>query len=180
MFAAETELVARLGASGLTMAAAESLTAGLVAATIAQVPGASKVLRGGVVTYATDSKTSVLGVDADLLAAGGPVQAQVAEQMADGVRRLFGADIGVATTGSAGPDPAEGAPVGLVFLGVATARGVRSVRLELDGDRERIRRTTALEAIRLVIASAARARPAEETATETGPETGPETARRTE
>lgn len=153
MFPAEAQLVARLTGLGRTVATAESLTAGLVAATIADVPGASAVLRGGAVTYATDTKASVLGVDPDLLAAGGPVQAEVAEQMAAGARRVFGADYGVATTGVAGPDRQGDAPVGLVFVAVAGPAGVRSVRLELSGDRDRIRRRSAIEAIRLVLVS---------------------------
>lgn len=151
MFPSQAQLVARLTGLGRTVATAESLTAGLVAATIAEVPGASAVLRGGAITYATDTKASVLGVDSALLEAGGPVQAEVAEQMALGARRVFGADYGVATTGVAGPDPQGDAPVGLVFVAVAGPFGVHSVRLELSGDRDRIRRRSAIEAVRLVL-----------------------------
>ena len=83
------------------------------------MPGASAVVRGSVVAYATELKAQVLGVDADLLAAGGAVQAEVARQMATGVCRVLGADVGVATTGVAGPDPQDGQPVGTVFVAVA-------------------------------------------------------------
>lgn len=147
MLPTEVRLVAELTRREETVATAESLTAGLVAATIASVPGASAVLRGGAVTYATDTKMAVLGVDEELLAEGGPVQAEVAEQMAVGARRVFGATYGVATTGVAGPDPQGDAPVGRVFIAVAAASGVRSKQLQLDGDRDRIRRTTMHAAI---------------------------------
>lgn len=152
MFPSETQLVARLTGLGQTIAVAESLTAGMVAATIASVPGASVVLRGGAVTYATDTKTSLLGVDEELLARGGAVQARVAEQMASGVRTVFGADYGLATTGVAGPDPQDGVEVGVVFIAIATPDGVMSDRLDLDGDRERIRRSATTAALRLALA----------------------------
>ena len=112
-------LVAALTARRLTIALAESLTAGLLSSEFGSVPGVSVVLRGAVITYATDTKHLLLGVDADLLAAGGPVQAEVAEQMARGVRALFGADLGIATTGVAGPGPADGHPAGTVFVAIA-------------------------------------------------------------
>lgn len=152
MLPSETQLVARLTGLGQTIAVAESLTAGMVAATIASVPGASVVLRGGAVTYATDTKTSLLGVDEELLARGGAVQSQVAEQMASGVRTVFGADHGLATTGVAGPDPQDGVEVGVVFIAIATPDGVMSDRLDLDGDRERIRRSATTAALRLALA----------------------------
>lgn len=103
MFPSETQLVAHLTGLGQTIAVAESLTAGMVAATIASVPGASVVLRGGAVTYATDTKTSLLGVDEELLARGGAVQAQVAEQMASGVRTCSVPITGSRPPGSPGP-----------------------------------------------------------------------------
>lgn len=101
-----------------TLAVAESLTGGLVVSTVVGVPGASAVLRGGVVAYATDLKSAVLGVDPALLAARSPVDPDVAEQMAVGVARLMGADYGLATTGVAGPDPQDGHPVGEVYVAV--------------------------------------------------------------
>ncbi|WP_394159981.1 CinA family protein [Galactobacter valiniphilus] len=118
------ELVSRAAAAGLTVATAESLTAGLVAATIADVPGASAVLRGGVVSYAVEVKASVLGVDAAWLAEHGPVDPRVAEEMAIGAARVCDADLGVSTTGVAGPEPHGGREVGTVYLGVAVQGSV--------------------------------------------------------
>ena len=116
----DAEDVVRLAtASGTTVAVAESLTAGLVCARIADVPGASAVLRGGVVTYATDVKTLLLGVDAHLLRRRGAVDPDVALAMAAGVRERLGADVGLATTGVAGPDPQDGVAPGAVFVAVS-------------------------------------------------------------
>ncbi len=126
--------------AGLTVAVAESLTAGAVCARIADVPGASLVLRGGVVAYATDVKAGLLGVPDLLLAQRGPVDPDVAVAMADGVRRRLGADIGAATTGVAGPGPADGHDPGTVYI--ATHDGVRGLaqRLDLTGGRAGVRR----------------------------------------
>ncbi len=132
-------VVARLVELGQSVAAAESLTGGLVTARLVDTPGASAVVRGGVVTYATDLKASVLGVDADLLSTHGAVDAEVASQMASGVRGVLGADWGVATTGVAGPDPQDGMPVGTVFVAVAGPSGVTVERLQLAGGRAEIR-----------------------------------------
>ncbi|GAB7190631.1 CinA family protein [Kineococcus sp. NUM-3379] len=115
------EVVAEASRRGLTVAVAESLTGGAVCSALVEVPGASRVLRGGVVAYATDLKAQVLGVDADLLAARGAVDGDVAAQMARGVRERLRADVGVATTGVAGPDPQDGAAPGTVFVAVAWA-----------------------------------------------------------
>jgi nicotinamide-nucleotide amidase len=140
---------------GLTIAAAESLTGGLVAAELTSVPGASAVVLGGVVVYATELKHTLLGVDAGLLAAEGPVHPEVARQLAAGVRERLAvagrpADLGVATTGVAGPDPQGGRPVGTVFVGVSSALGTRAVALELSGDRDAIRRATVAAAVAAV------------------------------
>ncbi|WP_265444567.1 CinA family protein [Flexivirga meconopsidis] len=143
----DVALIAELTRRGATIAAAESLTGGLVTAALTSVPGASAVVRGGVTSYATDVKASMLGVDEFLLRAGRAVQAEVARQMAQGVRRRMGATHGVATTGVAGPEPQDGVAVGRVFIAVAweDAPGVPvdEVRmLELTGDREQIRTAT--------------------------------------
>ncbi|ANF31095.1 damage-inducible protein CinA [Leifsonia xyli] len=140
---------------GLTIAAAESLTGGLVTAELTSVPGASAVVLGGAVVYATELKHSLLGVDADLLAAEGPVHPEVARQLASGVRERLAvdgrpADLGVATTGVAGPEPQGGRPVGTVFVGVSSARGTRAVALELSGDRDAIRRATVVSAVAVI------------------------------
>ncbi|WP_159621830.1 CinA family protein [Ruania rhizosphaerae] len=109
--------------AGVSIAVAESLTAGALTSRLADVPGASAVMRGGVVAYATDLKASLLQVDAELLDRSGPVDPRVAVQMADGVRRLLGARLGLATTGVAGPGPADGHPAGTLY--VAAVLGVR-------------------------------------------------------
>ena len=109
------EAISRATASGRTIAVAESLTGGLVAGALTGVAGASAVVRGGVVAYATDLKAVLLGVPEAVLAEHGPVHPEVAAAMADGVRRRLGADFGVATTGVAGPGPAEGKPAGTVL-----------------------------------------------------------------
>jgi nicotinamide-nucleotide amidase len=132
---------------GLTVAVAESLTGGLLVAELISVPGASDVVRGGVVAYATDLKSSLLGVDADLLDRAGPIHPRVAEQMAEGVRTRLGADVGLATTGVAGPDPQDGHAPGEVWLGFAIGSEVSSVGLALGGDRAAIRGDTVSESL---------------------------------
>ena len=132
-------LVARLTAAGQTVAVAESLTGGLVGAALTEIAGASTVVRGGVLAYATDLKAQVLGVDQVLLAQAGPVDAGVAGQMAGGVRVLMGATYGLATTGVAGPDEVDGKPVGTVYVAVAGPTSSRVRALSLSGDRVEIR-----------------------------------------
>ena len=143
-------LVAELTVRGETVAVAESLTGGLVVAELVAVPGASAVVRGGVVAYATPLKASVLGVSAELLAANGAVHPEVARQMASGVRRALAVDgvpatWGISTTGVAGPDPQDGQPVGTVFIGIASEDGAEAFALHLDGDREAIRNAAVSE-----------------------------------
>ena len=133
------ELVSVLSSRGQTVASAESLTGGLVVSRLIDPPGASAVVRGGIVAYATDAKASVLGVDAELLADRGAVDADVAQQMAEGVRRVLDADWGVATTGVAGPDPQDGVPVGRVYVAVAGPDGTCVQQHDLSGDRRDIR-----------------------------------------
>ncbi|MBB6121951.1 nicotinamide-nucleotide amidohydrolase family protein [Nocardiopsis algeriensis] len=136
---------------GATCAAAESLTGGLVGAHLTAVPGASATFRGGAVTYATDTKASLLGVPRDLLADSGAVHPDVAEHMALGVRRLLGADYGVAVTGVAGPEPQDGQPVGTVYAAVALPGGGSAVRLfRFTGDRAGIRYRTVEGALALL------------------------------
>ncbi len=117
--AAVTDLVRTLAQRGETVAFCESLTAGLASATVATVQGASNVLRGGLVTYATDLKGSLAGVPESVLDKHGPVAAVTARHMARGARERCGATWGVALTGVAGPDPQNGHPVGEVHIAVA-------------------------------------------------------------
>lgn len=144
------DLLASLEAAGLTVATAESLTGGLVCAALVDVPGASAVVRGGVVAYASDLKGSVLGVDRDLLARVGAVDPEVAGAMARGVCRVLGADVGVSTTGVAGPDPSDGRPVGTVFVAVAHGAGTAVEHHTFSGTREQIRRASVDAAIGLL------------------------------
>ena len=135
---------------GLTVAVAESLTGGGLASALVDVPGASAAFRGGVVAYATELKTSLLGVDAGLLARGGAVQPEVAVAMAEGVRSRLGATYGVGTTGVAGPDPQDGAGPGVVHVAVAGPQGLRTLALDLRGGRERVRRVAVVHALDLL------------------------------
>jgi nicotinamide-nucleotide amidase len=132
-------LLGHAAARHWTIGVAESLTGGLVTAAMVEVPGASAVVRGGVVAYATELKQTLLGVEPGLLAERGAVDADVAEAMASGVRRATGADVGLATTGVAGPDAQDGKPPGLVFVAVVTPAGSAVRRLELDGGRAAVR-----------------------------------------
>ncbi|MET0822333.1 MAG: CinA family protein [Aeromicrobium sp.] len=136
------EAVDALRAAGATIATAESLTGGLVCASLVSVPGASDVVRGGVVAYSADVKIAMLGVDEALVAERGTVDADVAAAMATGVRDRLGATYGVSTTGVAGPGPSEGKPAGTVHVAVAGPRGVETRLLTLSGDRDQIRSET--------------------------------------
>lgn len=124
----------RLRDRGETIGCAESLTGGGLADLLSATPGASATFLGGVVSYATAVKRSVLGVTAESV-----VSADCAAQMATGVRALLGSDWALSTTGVAGPDTQDGEPVGTVYVGVAGSDGVQVRRLALTGDRARIR-----------------------------------------
>lgn len=146
------EVVAALAGRGWTLATAESLTAGLVAARIAGVPGASAVLRGGLVVYATELKSSLAGVPDRILRRHGAVSPETARALADGAVRRCGADVGIGLTGVAGPDEQEGHPVGTVHVGVRVpGRPTWAVHLTLDGDRSDIRETACSRALRLLL-----------------------------
>ncbi|MDN5686243.1 MAG: nicotinamide-nucleotide amidohydrolase family protein [Brachybacterium sp.] len=142
-------VIARAAEQGLTLATAESLTAGAVVARLVDVPGASAVIAGGAACYSYSAKTRVLGVDAGLLEESGAVTAEVAAAMADGALALYDADLAVATTGVAGPGPdARGVPAGTVHLGLArSGRATHTRELHLIGGRARIRAAAATAAI---------------------------------
>lgn len=116
-------VVGELRAAGLTVATAESLTGGLLGAALSSVPGSSAVLRGGLIVYATELKHELADVPAELLAARGPVDADVAVALAAGAARRCGADLGVGLTGVAGPDPQHGHPPGTWFVAVSGPDG---------------------------------------------------------
>ena len=152
---AAAEVLDALRGRGMTLAVAESLTGGALSAALVAVPGASDVLNGAVVAYATPVKASLLGVDRALLAAHGPVDPEVARQMAAGARVALAvdgraADVGVATTGVAGPTPQGGQPVGTVHIGVSAAGRTISRAFLFPGDRAAIRAATVDAALALV------------------------------
>jgi nicotinamide-nucleotide amidase len=145
-----------LRSQGRTLAVAESLTGGLLADAFVRVPGASAVLLGGVVAYATPVKHTVLGVDAALLDREGPVHPEVARQMADGVRRAVAvdgraADVGVSTTGVAGPEGQGGRPPGTVWVGVAVGDRLVARGATLPGDRAQVREATVSLAVEALL-----------------------------
>jgi nicotinamide-nucleotide amidase len=149
-------LVGRLIDRGWSVSVAESLTGGLVVSSLVAVPGASAAVRGGIVAYATPLKHSLLGVDAALLAAEGAVHPDVARQMAEGVRAAAAvdgsaADVGIATTGVAGPTPQDGRPVGTVYVAVATPDGTRVRSLMLGGSRAQVRSAATAAALALAL-----------------------------
>jgi nicotinamide-nucleotide amidase len=146
-----TEIIRLLTQAGQTVAAAESLTGGLVAAALTDVPGSSLAFRGGVVSYATDLKAQLLGVDAAMLARNGPVYAPVAVAMAEGVRGRLGATIGVATTGVAGPGPQDGHPAGTVHVAVSLAGDTVVRTMALTGGRDEVRRLTVERVLGLLL-----------------------------
>ena len=133
--------------AGATVATAESLTGGQLAVLLTTAPGASRSYLGGVVSYATEVKTEVLGVPTSLVEEHGVVSAACARAMAEGARRLIGATYAVSTTGVAGPEPQEDKPPGTVFVAVAGPGGVTALSLELTGDRAAIQQRTCGEAL---------------------------------
>ncbi|MDP3969377.1 MAG: CinA family protein [Nocardioides sp.] len=153
-----TALHAVLEQRGLTVACAESLTGGELAGALSAAPGASGMFRGGVVAYASDVKVSLLGVAQETVDTDGVISDACAAEMARGVRRLLGADLGLATTGVAGPVEQEGKPVGRVHVAVATADGVHARELSFAGTRAEIRASTVdavvAWALRLVVGEA--------------------------
>ncbi|QWB22557.1 MULTISPECIES: CinA family protein [Streptomyces] len=150
------DIAARLGsllrAGGLSVSTAESLTGGLLGATITSTPGASDYYRGGAITYATDSKATVLSVSETTLASDGPVSPATAEQMAHGVRELFGSSFGISTTGVAGPTGQDGKPVGLVHIGISdTGRTVSHEFNSTGTTRDEVRRQAVERALSLLV-----------------------------
>jgi nicotinamide-nucleotide amidase len=144
------ELLSTLVGRGETLAVAESLTGGQLAASIVDVPGASRVFRGGLVVYATDLKASLAGVPTALLDEHGPVHPDVAGALAEGACRVCRADWGLATTGVAGPDPQHGIAPGTVYVAVAGPTGTHVSRLSLAGDRAAIRTAAVAAAVALL------------------------------
>jgi nicotinamide-nucleotide amidase len=145
-----TELVAALREKGETVATAESLTGGLVAALLTSVPGSSAVVRGGLVVYATPLKHELAGVDSDLLAEHGPVHPDVAAQLAAGARVACGATWGIGLTGVAGPDPQDGIEPGVVHIGVSGPEVAEVHTIGVEGNRHQVRAAAAAKALDLI------------------------------
>ena len=148
------EAVALLQARGLTVGTCESLTGGMICAALVDVPGASRVVRGGLITYQTDTKTLLAGVDAALIERCGVVSGEVARAMAKGARARLGVDIAVSATGMASPGEENDPPAGTVYVGAASEKGVRAIPLQLEGTRQEIRQQTVEQAILAIIAEA--------------------------
>ncbi len=149
------ELVSILKSKGLTVSTAESLTGGLIGASIVDISGASSVFNGGAIIYTEKAKIEVLGVSTSTVEKHTVVSEAVASEMALGARALYKSDIAISATGIAGPDGgSEDFPVGLVYIGVANQEGVRAYRYIFDGDRAAVRRQTVSAAIALLIEAA--------------------------
>lgn len=145
-------LVSRCIDAGVTVATAESCTAGLVAATIADIPGASSVLRGGAVTYVDEVKHEILGVSTETLDRFTAVSAPCAEEMAAGARARFTSTYAVSTTGYAGPGGGtEQDPVGTVYFGLSTPQGTTSSCMHFEGTREEVRLQACGHALELLL-----------------------------
>lgn len=150
-------VVATMTDRDLTLATAESLTGGLIGATITEVPGASRVFLGGAVTYANSVKETMLGVDRIDIEAFSVISSQVATSMAAGVRDLTGADWAIAVTGAAGPDPQEGHEPGEVWVCVMGPQigvlpsPVQTQQFFFEGDRAAVRRATVDSALSMLL-----------------------------
>ncbi|MDR1266494.1 MAG: CinA family protein [Propionibacteriaceae bacterium] len=142
------DVVAALIRGGQTVATAESLTGGLITACLTAVPGASQVVRGGLVVYSADLKTALAGVPAELIEAAGVVSAPVARRLAVGASRRCRADWGIGVTGVAGPGPSAGVAAGVVWLALAGPDGLTAERLALPGDRATVRAGVVVAACR--------------------------------
>lgn len=154
MPAYEFELVATLRAAGATVSTAESCTGGLVAARITSVSGASEAFKYGAVTYCNEAKNKILGVEKETLETLGAVSAKTAAEMAEGVRKIMNAEIGVSVTGLAGPNGGEGKPVGLVFVAVNSDKYSEVTENHFSGDRISVRNQAADKALELALMAA--------------------------
>lgn len=159
-------LVHALRERGASVATAESLTGGRLAARLTDVPGSSQVFVGGVVSYQTRVKVEVLGVPQELVDTDGVISAACARAMAEGVRRLVGSSYALSTTGVAGPERQEDQPVGTVYVGLAGPAGTQVLALELGGGRGEIQDATVTAALAALsdelAAVSAAGRPAED------------------
>lgn len=151
---AEFELIRMLLDKKATVATAESCTGGMVAARLTSVSGASGAFKYGAVTYCNEAKNILLGVSTETLDEHGAISAETAKEMAEGIRKVMGADIGVSVTGNAGPGAAEEKPVGLVFVGVSSEKYSAVLKNHFEGDRVSVREQAADAALLLALSAA--------------------------
>ncbi len=148
----ETDVLGKLEKAGLTLAVAESCTGGRICDRLTDVPGSSEHFKGGIVVYSNESKVKFLDVSPETLKAHGAVSEECAREMASGVARAFGADVGISVTGIAGPGGATPQkPVGLVFIGMAMKKEQAVFRYLFDGDRRSIKAQATEQALRLAL-----------------------------
>jgi len=145
------ELIQKLSQRHLTISVAESLTGGLVAASLTQIPGASAVFKGGIIAYGDEIKQKVLKVDSALITKFTSISEPVAQSMATNVREIMNTDIGIATTGVAGPDKSDGFAPGIVFVAISIGDHKICQKLELVGDRTQIRDQSVNEIFKLTL-----------------------------
>jgi PncC family amidohydrolase len=144
------EISGRLTGKALKLAVAESCTGGLISHEITNLPGASKFFEMSIVSYSERSKKAVVGVSASLLKKHGAVSEAAAIALAEGVKKISGADVGLSITGVAGPEPMEDKEIGLVYMAVCLEDVAESKGLSLQGDRETIKKDASLEALRFL------------------------------
>jgi nicotinamide-nucleotide amidase len=145
------ELIQKLSQQHLTISVAESLTGGLVAASLTQIPGASAVFKGGIIAYRDEIKQKVLKVDSALITKFTSISEPVAQSMATNVREIMNTDIGIATTGVAGPEKSDGFAPGIVFVAISIGDHKICQKLELVGDRTQIRDQSVNEIFKLTL-----------------------------
>ncbi|MEA5146157.1 MAG: CinA family protein [Candidatus Limiplasma sp.] len=152
LYALAEQVVRAAVARGVTLGTAESLTAGMIASALAEVPGASNTLVGGIVSYAPRVKQALLGISQSVIQTDGVVSEPCARQMAEGARRALAVDIAVSATGLAGPNgDGTDTPVGTVFIGCASAGGTQVQQYVWTGDRQAVREQAASAALTLVL-----------------------------
>ena len=146
-----SSLIKKLQENNLTIAVAESLTGGLVAASLTEIPGASQVFKGSITAYADEIKQKVLNVNKETILKFTSISEQVALEMAINVRTIMKSDIGISTTGVAGPEKSAGFAPGLVFVAISIGDHNMCQKLEITGDRSKIRNQTVQEILQLTL-----------------------------
>jgi nicotinamide-nucleotide amidase len=146
-----SSLIKKLQEKNITIAVAESLTGGLVAAILTEIPGASKVFKGSITAYVDEIKQNVLKVNEDTITNFTSISEQVALEMAINVRTIMKSDIGISTTGVAGPEKSAGFAPGLVFVAISIGDHNMCQKLEITGDRSKIRNQTVQEILQLTL-----------------------------